>query len=58
MRPGCLGQATAVSRSAPVFWGGMGSWGEFDSLGLPQLEVLDTAAAAVTYTIWLLCGHN
>jgi len=55
-RPGCLGQATAVSRSAPLFWGGMGLFGKFDSVGLPQVEVLDTAAATVTYTVWLLCG--
>lgn len=53
-RPGCLGQATAVSRSAPAFWGGLGVWGYFDTYSLPQLEVIDTAAAAVSYTVWLL----
>jgi len=57
-RPGCLGQATAVSRSAPAFWGGLGLWGRFDTFSLPQLEVLDTAAAAVSYTIWLLLAKT
>lgn len=57
MRPGCLGQATAVYRSAPIFWGGMGLWGRFDTFALPQLEVVDTASATVTYTIWLLLAR-
>ena len=58
LRPGCLGQATAVSRSAELFRGGLGAWGDFDQQALPQVEVLDTAAAAVTYTVWLLIGHE
>lgn len=57
-RPGCLGQATAVSRSAPFFWGGAGLWGVFNFLALPQLEVLDTSAAANGYTGWLLCSNT
>lgn len=58
MRPGCLGQATAVSRSAPFFWGGAGLWGVFNFLALPQLEVLDTSSASNTYTVWLLCSNT
>jgi hypothetical protein len=59
MRPGCLAQATAVSRSAPMFWGGLGLWGIFNFLALPQLEVLDTAAnASQLHTIWLLCSNT
>jgi hypothetical protein len=58
MRPGCLGQATAVLRSAPMFWGGLGTWGIFNFLALPQLEVIDTASAQVTYTGWLLCSNT
>jgi hypothetical protein len=56
MRPGCLGQATAVSRSAPAFWGGLGLWGKFDTFSPPIIEVMDTAAAGVTYTGWLLAS--
>jgi hypothetical protein len=56
-RPGCLGQATAVSRSAPIFWGGLGEWGRFDTFSLPQLECLDSAAAAVSYTGWMLIAR-
>lgn len=53
-RPGCLGQGAAARRSAQVFHGGLGLWGKFDTFALPQLEVMDSASAAVTYTIWLL----
>jgi len=58
MRPGCLGQATAVSRGAPLFWGGLGLWGKFDTFSPPILEVLDTAAAANVYTLWLLVAKS
>lgn len=58
MRPGCLGQAAAASRSDPIFWGGLGAWGQFNFLAFPNLEVLDTAAAANAYVVWLLCSND
>lgn len=58
MRPGCIGQATAAIRSAELFRGGLGAWGSFSTFSLPQLEVLDSAAAAVTYTVWLLLARS
>jgi len=48
MRPGCLGNATLGLRSAEMFRGGMGLWGEFNTYSLPQIEVLADTAGSVT----------
>lgn len=44
-RPGGLGQASLGSRTHKMFMnGGLGSWGEFFSTGLPRLQCLANAA--------------
>ena len=44
-RPGCLGTATINSQPHPMFMeGGLGHWGEFESINTPGVQVLATAA--------------
>lgn len=57
MRPGCIGQATQLLKPAEPFrLKNLGLWGVFDTYSLPQLEVVDTATATVTYTVWVACA--
>lgn len=46
-RPGAIGQATIGTRLNPIFrMGNMGSWGEFENLVPPSMDVLCNAADA------------
>jgi hypothetical protein len=54
LRPGCLGQAALTSKPHPMFNGGLGIWGFFNTYSLPQVETLHIAAAAQTLELRLL----
>lgn len=53
-RPGCICMPTFVTFPwAYNMKGGLGVWGQFANTAPPNIEVLGTAAGAVTYTVFL-----
>lgn len=55
-RPGCVGSQLDTDIPHPMFDGGLGEWGSFDSITPPMLEVLSNTAGAMSVVGFLLIG--
>ncbi len=55
-RPGVLANQTAVQRPWPPLMGGLGEWGQFNSISPPFIQVFAYAAAAVSVVGYLMIG--
>jgi len=53
-RPGCPAQQLVSDISSPVYMGGLGLWGSFDSITPPFIQAIHVAAAAQTLAGYLL----
>lgn len=56
-RPGFLSTEALGNTLNPVFMGGLGEWGRFDTFEPPQLQIYANATAASAQELWLDCVY-